>query len=179
MGLPKAYVSSSQKTRFVSIPTRQKESGRYLSNSLRSPNIKSKTMMTQLQTLQPIRITKPLSTCATCPYFQDFYDRDRGLCQVFDLVTKKPNRKTSDCDLQIESLLKQPKTCTLKVELITSEVEDDGSGHAVPVDSRTVEVTVAQPLRGLIKAEIATRKDLQGWQVADFWQPNPDGEFEI
>jgi hypothetical protein len=36
---------------------------------------------------------------------------------------------------------------------------------------------VAQPMRGLVELEIATRQDLQGWQVADFWQP--DGGFEI
>jgi hypothetical protein len=63
------------------------------------------------------------------------------------------------------------------IELITEAVEDDGSGHAVPIDSRTVEVTVAQPLKALIEAKIASRKDLQGWQVATFWQP--DGGFEF
>jgi hypothetical protein len=85
--------------------------------------------MPQLQTLQPTPITKQRSTaltCANCPYFQDFHDRERGLCQVFEQVTKKHNPRTSDCDLSIESLLQQPKTYTLKVELITSEVEEDG-----------------------------------------------------
>jgi hypothetical protein len=137
-------------------------------------------MITQLQTLQPTPVRKQRSTaltCANCPFFSDFYDRDRGLCQVFDRVFKNHNPRTSDCDLQIESLLKQPKTYTVKVELITEAVEDDGSGHAVPLDSRTVEVNVAQPLRALVEAEIANRKDLQGWQVATFWQP--DGGFEF
>jgi hypothetical protein len=135
--------------------------------------------MPQLQALQPTQNTKPLSTCATCPYFQDFYDRERGLCQVFEQVFKKHNPRTTDCDLQIESLLKQPKTYTVMVELITSEVEDDGSGHAVPLDCRTVEVNVAQPIKALVEAEIASRHDLQGWQVATFWQQNLDEEFEI
>jgi hypothetical protein len=144
--------------------------------------------MPQLQTLQPTPITEQRSTaltCANCPFFSDFYDRERGLCQVFEQVFKKHNPRTSDCDLQIESLLKQPKTCTVKVELITSEVEDDGSGHAVPIDSRTVEVTVAQPLRALVEmafaeragGNLSTQKNLQGWQVATFWQP--DGGFEF
>jgi hypothetical protein len=136
--------------------------------------------MPQLQTLQPTPITKQRSTaltCANCPYFQDFYDRERGLCQVFEQVFKKHNLRTSDCDLSIASLLKQPKTCTVKVELITETVEDDGSGHAVPIDSRTVEVMVAQPLRALVEMAIATQKNLQGYQVANFWQP--DGGFEI
>lgn len=138
--------------------------------------------MPQLQTLQPIPITKQRSTtltCANCPFFCDFYDRDRGLCQVFEQVTRKHNPRTSDCDFSIESLLKQPRTCTVMVELITSEVEDDGSGHAVPIDSRAVEVNVAQPIKALVEAEIATQKSLQGWQVATFWQPNPDGGLEI
>jgi hypothetical protein len=138
--------------------------------------------MPQLQTLQPTPITKQRSTaltCAICPFFADFYDRDRGLCQVFERVTKKHNPRTSDCDLQIDSLLKQPKSCSVMVELITSEVEDDGSGHAVPIDSRIVELSVAQPLKALVELDIATRHDLQGWLVATFWQPNPDEEFEI
>jgi hypothetical protein len=136
--------------------------------------------MAYTEVLQPTPITKQRSTaltCTNCPFFSDYYDRERGLCQVFDRVFKKHNPRTSDCDLQIKSLLKQPKTYTVMVELITSEVEDDGSGHAVPIDSRTVEVMVAQPLQALVEMEIASRHDLQGWQVADFWLPNGDFEF--
>jgi hypothetical protein len=129
--------------------------------------------------LKPKSITETLSTCATCPFFSDYYDRERGLCQVFERVIKKHNPRTSDCDLQIESLLKQPKTCSVIVELITKAVEDDGSGHAVPLDSRTVELMVAQPFKALVAAEIAFRHDLQGWEVATFWQQNPDGSFKI
>jgi hypothetical protein len=147
-------------------------------------------MITQLPTFQPTSIAQQHSTaltCANCPFFSNYYDRDRGLCQVFEQVTRKHNPRTSDCDLQIESLLQQPKTCTVMVELITEVVEDDGSGHAVPLDSCTVEVTVAQPIRALVEmafaeragGNLATQKNLQGWQVATFWQPNPDEEFEI
>jgi len=118
-------------------------------------------------------------TCAQCPFFSDFNDRERGLCQVFEQVFKRHNPRTSDCDLQIESLLKQPKNCAVMVELITEAVEDDGSGHAVPVNSRTVEITVAQPIKALVKLAIANRNDLHGWQVATFWQQNPNGEFEL
>jgi len=135
--------------------------------------------MTYTAVLSPITITKQSSTCATCPFFSDFQDRERGLCEVFDRVFKKYNPRTTDCDRSIESLLEQPKTCTVKVELITEAVEDDGSSHAVPLDSRTVEVNVAQPLKALIEMEIATQKNLQGWQVANFWQSDPDGRFEI
>jgi hypothetical protein len=63
------------------------------------------------------------------------------------------------------------------VELITEAVEDDGSGHAVPIDSRTVEINEQQPLQALVEMEIASRHELQGWQVADFWLPNGDFEF--
>jgi hypothetical protein len=139
-------------------------------------------MMPQTTTLQPTPVTEQRSTaltCANCPFFSDFYDRERGLCQVFEQVTRKHNPRTSDCDLQIDSLLKQPKTCSVMVELITEAVEDDGSGHAVPINSLTVEVTVAQPIKGLVELEIASRHDLQGLLVATFWQPNPDEEFEI
>jgi len=133
--------------------------------------------MTQLTVFQPTQNTESPSTCATCPFFCDFYDRDRGLCEVFERVFKKHNPRTSDCDRSIETLLKQPKTCSAMVELITSEVEDDGNGQPVPIDSRTVEVNVAQPMRGLVELEIATQKALQGWQVTTFWQS--DGGFEI
>jgi hypothetical protein len=136
-------------------------------------------MMTQLQTLQPTQNTKQPSTCATCPFFSDFYDRERGLCQVFEQVTRKHNPRTSDCDLEIEYLFKQPKTCTVMVELITSEVEDDGYGYPVPIDSRTVEVNVAQPIKALVELEISLRDDLQGWQVATFLLQNLDEGFEI
>jgi len=130
--------------------------------------------MTYLTTIKP---TEQHPTCATCPFFDDFHDRDRGLCQVFDRVRKRHNPRTSDCVRSIESLLKQPKTCTVMVELITSEVENDGSGHAVPIDSRTEEMMVAQPLKGLIKLEIAQREEFQGYKVADF--SVPDGGYEV
>ncbi|NJO94330.1 MAG: hypothetical protein HC820_08285 [Hydrococcus sp. RM1_1_31] len=131
-------------------------------------------IMAQLTTFYPI---EQHPTCATCPFFQDFNGRDRGLCEVFDRVLKKHNLRTSDCDCSIESLLKQPRTCMIQVELISSEVEDDGSGHAVPVNSRTIEVMVAQPLKALIEMAIALRKDLKGYKIAQYWIP--DGGYEI
>lgn len=133
--------------------------------------------MPQITAFQPAQDSNHPLTCATCPFFSSFNGEERGLCEVFDRVFKKHNLRTSDCDLQIESLLKQPKACTVSVHLITEAVEDDGSGHAVPVDSRTIELTVAHPLKGLVEAEIASRKDLQGWLLTRFWQP--DGGFEI
>jgi len=98
---------------------------------------------------------------------------------LFEQVFKKQNLRTSDCDRSIESLLKQPKTCTVKVELITKAVEDDGFGYPVPIDSRTVEVSVAQPIKALVELEISLCNDLQSWEIARFWQQKPDEEFEI
>ena len=43
------------------------------------------------------------STCATCPKFKDYNDRDRGECLVFDKVVRKHHTLTSDCQQQIES----------------------------------------------------------------------------
>ena len=43
------------------------------------------------------------STCATCPKFKDYNDRDRGLCEVFDKVTRRQHTLTSDCQQQLES----------------------------------------------------------------------------
>lgn len=169
---------SKLKDWFVLVSTKQKRR----TTNFRSPlklNIFLISIMPHLQTFPPTQNTKQQPTCATCPFFCDFHDRERGLCEVFDTVFKKQNLRTFDCDRSIESLLKQPKTCAVKVELITSEVEDDGSGHAVPVDSQTVEINVAQPLKALVEAEIANNNNLQGWQVAIFWQPDPDGRFEI
>ena len=45
----------------------------------------------------------PESTCATCPKFKDYHDRDRGLCEVFDKVTRSHHTLTSDCQQQLES----------------------------------------------------------------------------
>ncbi len=43
------------------------------------------------------------STCATCPKFKDYHDRERGLCQVFDKVVRRHHQRTSDCQQAIES----------------------------------------------------------------------------
>ena len=45
----------------------------------------------------------PESTCATCSQFQDYQDRGRGLCQVFERVVRQHHTQTSDCQQQLES----------------------------------------------------------------------------
>jgi hypothetical protein len=133
--------------------------------------------MPQLQTLQPTPIIKQHSTCATCPMFEDFQDsRDRGLCKAFDEITRKHHRATATCTTAIQSL-KQSTSCTVKVQLITEAVEDDGYGYPVPVDDCIIDLVVAHPSIELIEKAIATRQNLQGYRIVDFWQPQ--GNFEI
>ena len=43
------------------------------------------------------------STCADCPFFKDYHDRGRGLCGVFDKVTRRHHQLTSDCQNAIEA----------------------------------------------------------------------------
>ncbi len=50
-----------------------------------------------------IQETQSQSTCATCPKFKDYKDRNRGECLVFDKVVRKHHRLTSDCQQQLES----------------------------------------------------------------------------
>ena len=54
------------------------------------------------QTLNQV-IPAQQSTCANCPKFQDYQDRGRGLCQVFDKVVRKQHLFTSDCHTAIEA----------------------------------------------------------------------------
>jgi hypothetical protein len=62
--------------------------------------------------------------------------------------------------------------------LLTSfEVEDDGYGYAVPVDEKLIEVVVARPTRELVEAAIATRQDLHGYEIVNFWQPEEGYEI--
>ena len=57
--------------------------------------------MPQQTLTQPTTAQK--STCATCLKFQDYQDRERGLCEVFDKVTRSHHTQTSDCQQQLES----------------------------------------------------------------------------
>ncbi|NJO93399.1 MAG: hypothetical protein HC820_01735 [Hydrococcus sp. RM1_1_31] len=132
--------------------------------------------MTQLTTIFP---TEQPSTCGECPFFTDHNDKARGCgwCDLFNKNSRKHHSYTNDCHLQIQSLLKQPKTIKVIALVMTTEVEDDGSGHAVPIDSRTEEITVAQPFKGLIELEIVQREEFQGYEVADVTVP--DGGYEV
>ena len=43
------------------------------------------------------------NTCETCPKFKDYNDRERGLCTVFDQVTRRHHTLTPDCQRAIEA----------------------------------------------------------------------------
>ena len=43
------------------------------------------------------------STCADCLLFNDYQDRGRGLCLVFDKVVRKHHQLTNDCVQQNET----------------------------------------------------------------------------
>jgi hypothetical protein len=134
--------------------------------------------MAYTEVFQPTPITEQHSTCATCPLFHDYQDsRERGLCQAFDKVTRKHHLLTADCTSAIQAPKQQSISCTVKVQLITEAVEDDGYGYAVPVDECIIDVVVAHPSMELVEAEIAHREDLSGYRIVDFWQP--EDYFEL
>ncbi len=57
------------------------------------------------------------STCAGCPKFHDYHDRERGLCQVFDRVVRRHHTLTQDCQRQLESEQLQELLSTYKAFL--------------------------------------------------------------
>lgn len=119
------------------------------------------------------------STCSDCPYFSNFNDpRDLGWCRVFNQSAKRHHQRTSDCDSSILTLEKENQPATrVKVQLTTEAVEDDGYGYPVPIDDRIIDVVVTQPSKELVEAAIAQRKDLQGYRIDGFWQP--EDYFEL
>ncbi len=45
------------------------------------------------------------STCATCPYFQDFGEPNgRGWCQLFDQTARQHHARTGDCEQETEAV---------------------------------------------------------------------------
>jgi len=62
------------------------------------------------------------STCATCPYFQDFDERDgRGWCQLFDQTARKHHTRTGDCKQEIEAVESVQQEPVLKLKLQSSQ----------------------------------------------------------
>jgi hypothetical protein len=73
----------------------------------------------------------------------------------------------------------QAPSQTVRVELHTLAVEDDGYGYPVPVDSQVIEVTVNQLTREAVETALQPLLNLSEWVVTDFWQPEPEPESEF
>ena len=69
----------------------------------------------------------------------------------------------------------KPQFWRYMVQLGSNEVEDDGTGHAVPVDCRIADVIVLSPSLDAIKAVLAPY--LVNWEIIRYWQPETEGEF--
>jgi len=62
------------------------------------------------------------STCATCPYFQDFGERDgRGWCQLFDQTARQHHKQTGDCKQEIEAVESAQQEPVLRIKPQLSE----------------------------------------------------------
>jgi len=62
------------------------------------------------------------STCATCPYFQDFDERDgRGWCQLFDQMARQHHARTGDCEQEIEAVESAQQDLVLETKAQLSE----------------------------------------------------------
>jgi len=50
------------------------------------------------------------STCATCPYFQEFGEQNgRGWCQLFDQMARQHHNQTRACEQEIEAVEAAPQ----------------------------------------------------------------------
>ncbi len=69
-------------------------------------------------------IERPIqSTCATCPYFQDFGEPNgRGWCQMFDHTARQHHKQTGDCKQEIEAVESAPQEPVSGLKPQSSEV---------------------------------------------------------
>ncbi len=74
--------------------------------------------MTTTQTLErPIQ-----STCTTCPYFQDFGERNgRGWCHLFDQTARQHHARTGDCNKEGEAVESAQQAPVLERKAQSSE----------------------------------------------------------
>ncbi len=62
------------------------------------------------------------STCAACPYFQDFGERDgRGWCQLFDQTARQHHKRTEDCDKETEAVESAQQDPVLRIKPQSAE----------------------------------------------------------
>ncbi len=66
------------------------------------------------------------STCATCPYFQDFGGPNgRGWCRMFDHMARQHHKQTGDCKQEIEAVESAPQE-----SVIGRKTQSAGAGLA-------------------------------------------------
>ena len=76
------------------------------------------------------------STCSTCPYFQDFGERnERGWCHLFDQMARKPHNRTGDCEQEIET-----------VELVQQELEPEPQLQPAGLAGDSVACQLLEPI---------------------------------
>ncbi len=77
-------------------------------------------------------IERPIqSTCATCPYFQDFGEPNgRGWCQLFDQTARQHHARTGDCEQEIEAVesVQQEPVLETKAQLSEAGLAGDSTG---------------------------------------------------
>ncbi|MEG3437789.1 hypothetical protein V0288_11730 [Pannus brasiliensis CCIBt3594] len=112
-------------------------------------------------------------SCASCPFFEDYDDeRGRGWCREFNRPARRHHRGTRECEqVNDRSLVK------VRVEVYTNEVEDDGNGHPVPIDSQLIDLKVPHLTLADVTAALSSAIDLSAWTIASYWEPVPDAEF--
>ena len=135
----------------------------------------TQTIVTTIQAQQ--------STCGTCPYFEDYQERGRGLCHIYDEVTRRHWEKTGDCTLAIKSLERECRidattvAYPVKVELATRAIEDNGDGYPVPVETVSLLVAVSRLSTEAVIAATVAKGYSEGYRVMDWWQPAVEEEF--
>jgi len=67
------------------------------------------------------------ATCANCPYFQDFGERDgRGWCQLFDQTARQHHARTGDCEREIDVIESVQQEPALRTKPQSSEAGQAG-----------------------------------------------------
>ncbi len=118
-------------------------------------------------------LLKLSSTCQSCAFFNDYTDeRGRGWCRAFEQPARRHHRRTPECALVTQQSLK-----TVRVELYTKAVEDDGFGYPVVVDSQVIELTVPQITTEAIEVALHSLFDLSEWVIGCCWEPELESNF--
>lgn len=126
-------------------------------------------------TTQIIERSAERTTCANCPYFQDFGEPNgRGWCGVFDRMARSHHRQTGDCTLEISRLQQKPVMLDVEAEPVTEQPDKTSeTGKELESDTQTrqpqPEVAVQQPKPQLLQQLVEEAFD----SVPSSLQPTP------